>query len=272
MSNADEMGLTPAAAMGYEQFFVPAIFYQWPEKLIAAAGIEAGHDVLDVGCGTGVLTRELSRVVGEQGAVHGLDFSESMLGVARKECPGVEFRQGDATVLPYPNESFDRVTSSFMLMFVPEPAQAIREMLRVLRPGGRLAVSVWRDLGNNSVYGELTDATRRVIDSEAAELMAWPFTLGSTGQLEAIFSAAGAVNHGVAHYDGIARFPSVEAFVSTEVQAWLMADSVTENQLGALTRQLQARFESLTDKNGAFTFPLNATIGTAVTNIEHKSA
>ncbi len=76
MSTPDEMGLTPDAALGYEEFFVPAIFHQWPERIISAADISKSDDVLDVGCGTGALTRELARCTGR---VTGFDLSESML-------------------------------------------------------------------------------------------------------------------------------------------------------------------------------------------------
>ena len=86
MTDVDEMGLTPEAAQGYEQYFVPAIFDQWPVRIIDAAGAGEGHLVLEVGCGTGVLARELTKRVGQNGSVTGLDLSESMLGVARGLC------------------------------------------------------------------------------------------------------------------------------------------------------------------------------------------
>ena len=100
MSTTDEMGLTAEAAQGYEEFFVPAIFEQWPPVLIAAARIRHGNDVLDVGCGTGVLTRSLTQHVGDSGSSTGIDLSESMLGVARERCPDATFHQGNADALP----------------------------------------------------------------------------------------------------------------------------------------------------------------------------
>ncbi len=260
MSKPDKMGLTPEAAAGYEQFFVPAIFFQWPAKLISAADISPGDDVLDVGCGTGVLTRALTAAVGDQGNVCGVDFSESMLGVAREQCPGVEFRQGNAMALPYTEEGFDAVTSSFMLMFIPDPVQAICEMRRVLRPGGRLVVSVWRGVDNNHVYDALAEAARVVIDDEAGDLIAWPFRLGQSGQLEALFNAAGATETAITQHDGTASFPSVEAFVATEINAWLMAGSVSREQIAELTKELRARVAGFASVTGPITFPLNAYI------------
>lgn len=260
MSKPDKMGLTPEAAAGYEQLFVPAIFHQWPAQLINVADISPGDDVLDVGCGTGVLTRALVAAVGEQGSVCGVDFSESMLGVAREKCPGVTFRQGNAMALPYAEESFDAVTSSFMLMFIPDPVQAICEMRRVLRPGGRLVVSVWRGVENNTVYGALAEATRKVINNEAGDMMEWPNKLGDSDLLESLFNAAGAGDTTITHHDGTASFPSVEAFVATEINAWLMAGSVSDEKMAELTIELRARVAQFASATGPITFPLNAYI------------
>lgn len=263
MSTPDEMGLTPEAANGYERFFVPAIFNQWPPVMIAAAGVNEGDDVLDAGCGTGVLTRELTHHVRDAGSATGLDLSESMLGVARSRCPDAIFRQGNVTDLPFEDQSFDVVVSSFMLMFVPDPEKAVSEMRRVLRTGGRLVVSVWQDLENNVVYRELVDATREVADDASATSMAWPFTMGQSGRLQEIFRAAGVEELAISEHDGTADFPSVEEFVTTEIQAWLLADSVDGNQIDAIVDLLRNKYPPFEGSTGAVTFPLNALVGKA---------
>lgn len=263
MSTADEMGLTPEAANGYEKFFVPAIFDQWPKIMIAAAEIGKGDDVLDVGCGTGVLTRELTHHVGETGSSTGFDLSESMLGVARVRCPDATFKQGNVAELPFDDQSFDVVISSFMLMFVPDPQQAVREMRRVLRPGGRLVVSVWQGLDNNVVYRELVEATREVAGDDSANSMAWPFTMGQAGRLKEIFEAAGIEVAAMSEHDGTADFPSVEDFVATEIQAWLLAESVDENQISQIVNLIRNKYPPFEEATGAVTFPLNALIGKA---------
>lgn len=263
MSTADEMGLTPEAANGYEEFFVPAIFDQWPPVMIAAAAVRRGEDVLDVGCGTGVLTRELTRHVGDDGSVTGFDLSESMLGVARERCPDATFKQGNVTDLPFDDQSFDAVIGSFMLMFVPDPEKALREMRRVLKTDGRLVVSVWQGLENNVVYRELVEATHEVAGADSANSLAWPFTIGEAGRLESIFRAAGIDDVAMSQHDGTAKFPSVEEFVATEIQAWLLADSVNSSQIAAIAKLLRAKYPPLEGVTGAVSFPLNALVGTA---------
>lgn len=263
MSMPDEMGLTPEAANGYEEFFVPAIFDQWPPVMIATAGVKEGDDVLDVGCGTGVLTRELTRHVRDAGSATGFDLSESMLGVARNRCPDATFKQGNATDLPFEDQRFDVVVSSFMLMFVPDPVKSLSEMRRVLRPGGRLVISVWQGLDNNIAYRELVEATREIADDASATSMAWPFTMGQSGNLQDIFGAAGIEEVTISEHDGTAHFPSVEDFVATEIQAWLLADSVDKNQIDAMVSLLRSKYPPFNKSAGTVSFPLNALIGKA---------
>ncbi len=258
MASPDEMGLTPEAARGYEQFFVPSIFHQWPPLIAAKAEIQQGDNVLDVGCGTGALTREVARYVGAAGSVAGLDLSESMLGVARETCPGADFRLGSAIDLPHDDASFDAVVSSFMLMFVPDPTKAISEMRRVLRPGGRLVVSVWQSLDTNPAYAALVAATQAVAGAESAQSVAWPFTMGEAGRLSEIFKSSGMPDAMVSEHDGTAVFPSVEEFVRTEIQAWLLADSVDEKGIELIIAELRSRYPGFGDTDGPIEFPLNA--------------
>jgi len=261
VTTPDEMGLTPDAAHGYEQFFVPAIFHQWPAKIISAAAITEADEVLDVGCGTGALTREIAACAGR---VTGLDLSESMLGVARQACPTVTFQQGNVAGLPFDDSSFDAVVSAFMLMFVPEPKQAVAQMRRVLRPGGRVVAGIWQGLDNNPVYDALVESTREVVDDKSAESMAWPFTMGDAGKLEGIFNVDGLTDISITPHDGYAEFPSVEDLVGVEIQAWLLADSVSDDQIAEIAAKLRSKYSDFAISEGPIKFPLNALIVKAV--------
>ncbi len=263
MSTTDEMGLTPAAAKGYEEFFVPAIFDHWAPVMLAAADVRKGENVLDVGCGTGVLTRELPQIVGDAGSATGLDLSESMLGVARERCPGATFHQGNVAALPFEDQTFDVAISSFMLMFVPEPDQALREMRRVLKPGGRVAVSVWRGLEDNVVYRNLVEAAREVAGDDSASSLARPFAMGEAGNFESILKSAGLGDVAIRQHDGEAKFPSVEDFVATEIQAWLLADALAKEQIEAIANRLRAKYPPFEQVTGSVCFPLNALVGKA---------
>ena len=116
------------------------------ETYLSLLDISAGERVLDVGCGSGAVTRDIARRVGGRGLVVGLDPSLEMLAVARALAEGeslgdrVEFREGNALRLPFPDGSFDVVICATVLSHVPEGETAIPELARVLRPGGRLGV------------------------------------------------------------------------------------------------------------------------------------
>lgn len=113
-------------------------------KLVAFAGIKANQRLLDVGCGTGVVAVTAARIGAR---VSGLDLTPELLAVARENAAlagvEVEWREGDAEALPFEAATFDVVVSQFGHMFAPRPDVAVREMLRVLKPGGVLAFSTW---------------------------------------------------------------------------------------------------------------------------------
>jgi len=116
------------------------------QTLIAAAGVQAGERVLDVGCGTGYFARLIAHAVGPDGLVAGVDPSESMIIYARRKAEAIancEFQVGAAQALPVPGDHFDVATTSLVLHHLPENlrARALREMARALRPGGRLLVA-----------------------------------------------------------------------------------------------------------------------------------
>jgi SAM-dependent methyltransferase len=126
--------------------FTPTAIFTTPVagQLVKFAGVTAGEDVLDVGTGTGVV----AVTAAQRGArVKGLDLSPVLLEQARLNAHvagvSVEWQEGDAENLPYPDASFDVVLSEFGHMFAPRPEVAIAEMRRVLRPGGRVAFATW---------------------------------------------------------------------------------------------------------------------------------
>jgi SAM-dependent methyltransferase len=134
-------------AAGYEQ-----LMGRWSRVLAPAfldfAGLADDDKVLDVGCGTGSLTFELAART-EPSKIFGIDFSEIFVEAAKRRNtdPRVTFQQADATALPFADGYFDRALALLVLHFVPDAARAIREMRRVVRPGGVVAAVVWDHLG-----------------------------------------------------------------------------------------------------------------------------
>jgi ubiquinone/menaquinone biosynthesis C-methylase UbiE len=158
--------------------------------LLAQAALGVGQRVLDVACGTGLVTFRAAEAVGVEGSVLGIDLSDEMIAAARvgaRSRSNVEFRRMGAETLDLPDAEFDAVLCAFGLMYVPDPARAVREMRRVLKPGGRLAIAVWGPRARCG-WSEIFPIVEAEVTSEVCPLF---FRLGEAAALERLCEAAG---------------------------------------------------------------------------------
>ena len=255
--------VTRKAAEVYEEFFVPALFQQWPPRVATAAGIEAGQRVLDVACGTGVLARAVAERVGPTGAVVGLDLNDGMLAVAQRKAPAIEWRQGRAEALPFDDDSFDKVVSQFGLMFFEDRRAALQEMIRVLRPGGRLAVAVWDALERSPGYAAMTELLQRLFGDQAANALRAPFVLGNPQLLRALFDEAGLPEARIATRAGTAHFPSLESWIYTDVKGWTLADLLDDAQFVHLLKEAQLALQPYVTADRTVSFEVSVHVVTA---------
>ena len=171
------------AARAYEILFVPALFGQWVTTVADASHIQAGQRALDVACGTGVLTREVATRIGKDGYVAGLDPNPGMLSIAKDSASTIDWKQGLAEEIPFPDHSFDAVLSQFGLMFFQDRHKSIREMLRVMKSSGQLAVAVWDSIENISGYSAELALIERFAGKPAGAAVRAPFSLGNQDDL-----------------------------------------------------------------------------------------
>ena len=253
-----------AGAKTYEALFVPALFGLWAARVADAANLAGGQSVLDVACGTGVLAREARQRTGPAGYVAGLDPSIGMLAVARELSPSVDWRQGTAESMPFADASFDAVVSQFGLMFM-DRHRAIREMLRVLRPHGRLVVAVWDTVGNIPAYAAEIALVERLAGARAADALRAPFELGDRGLLAEIFGEAGASSVTISTPKGAATFPSVRVMVEADLRGWLpvMGVSLAEEEIGRILAEAEDVLGSYVTNDGRVTFDASAHLVTA---------
>ncbi|MDN6640431.1 MAG: demethylmenaquinone methyltransferase [Tetragenococcus sp.] len=131
---------------------------RWRKKTMEKLPLSAGEQVLDLCCGTGDWTIDLANVVGPTGKAIGLDFSEKMLAIAKNKIFQAEVTeqttllQGDAMALPFANDTFDLVTIGFGLRNVPDAFHVLKEMERVLKPGGMVACLETSQPENKLIY------------------------------------------------------------------------------------------------------------------------
>ena len=250
------------AAEAYEEAFVPAFFSQWAPVLCDAAGVTAGQKVLDVACGTGIVARTAADLVGTPNVV-GVDINEAMLTVARRVRPDIDWRQGDAGELPFPDLAFDAVLSQMALMFFPERAAALREMGRVAAAGGTVAVLVPSALDVQPAYGTLVDMAARHAGAQARSLLSTYFACGDLDELRSLFASAGLRVMATSGHAGTARFPSVDALVATEVESTPLRGRISDDVYERIRRGAHDVLAPFTAADGALEAPFECHVVTA---------
>ena len=169
MSHEERWQLGGNAAAFYERY-VMLIMDPWVRRLVDVAMLQPDEHVLDVACGTGFVARLAAQRVGVKGRIVGIDLNPGMIEAARKtDAPtAIDWRIGDAAALPFEDGGFDAVLCQQGLQFLPDRIQALREMRRVLRLGGRLAFTVWSAIDDTPYQAALADALTRHVSPEAA--------------------------------------------------------------------------------------------------------
>jgi ubiquinone/menaquinone biosynthesis C-methylase UbiE len=240
----------------YEMFWVPALMGPCAADLVDAANVEPGDRVLDVACGTGVVTREAANRTRSPADVTGADINEAMLATARRFAvrrgmTDIHWELCDAASMPFADATFDVVLCQHGLQFMPDWPAAMAEMARVLVPGGRLAISVWKSASPfgralrsvlDRVFGEGTTASRQAASS-----------LGNRKELRSLAENAGFTDCHVRFDVKVARHPDPEAFVSGVLSATPLADDIaamTDNERGTLVRAIIGEFDTYMDDGG----------------------
>lgn len=248
-------------AAAYEELLVPALFQEWANRLAKADEIKPSHKVLDVACGTGVLARAVARQL-HGGSVTGLDSNLGMLAVARQIAPNINWQQGNAEGLPFNNESFDIVLSQFGLMLFSSPNTALKEMKRVLKPGGYMIIAVFDSIHTIPAYEVMADLFARKVDSSVGEALRFPFSMGNTDELYSVFSEAGLNNAEITTQNGMARFLSPQHMVLSDVKGWfpLAQIHLDDQTIESVVHEAESVLEPFQTSDGAVRFDVSVHI------------
>lgn len=256
--------LDESAPEAYQRYLVPAIFESWTERLLDRVDLQTGDRVLDVACGTGIVARHAVSRVGEPGSVVGLDVNEGMLAVAKRvstdeEFP-IEWRQGDATDLPFADGSFDVVCCQQAIQFIDDPVSALEELRRVLASDGRVVVSVWRPLHYQPSYDVLAEILEHHIGPETGTMMRSPFPDWDADYIRSIARDAGFESLSITIQIGSGRYPSVDAFVRREAASSPLAEpiaAVDQERRDAVVTAVSNALEEYLDDDG-IVFPMES--------------
>ncbi|MGH7265719.1 MAG: methyltransferase domain-containing protein [Candidatus Rokuibacteriota bacterium] len=255
-----------SAPENYERYFVPAIGAPLAHDLVEIAALSPGERVLDVACGTGVVARLAAQRVGTGGSVAGLDVNPGMLAVARSASPpGVSFEwhEASAEAMPLPDAAFDVVLCQMGLQFVPDRPAALREMRRVLAPGGRLILNVPGPAPPPFVI--MAEALARHIGPQAAGFVNLVFSLHDTAELQNLISGAGFREVATQAAARPLRLPAPPEFLWQYVHSTPLAGPVAQvddERRGALERDVVAKSRELV-KDGALTFEVRIVVAMA---------
>jgi|SRR6185437_14143652 len=248
MTTNEQWQLTLKAAELYESCPARYILGPWAPLLVDAAHLTTGDRVLDVACGTGVVTRAAAIRVGPAGRVVGVDLNSGMIAVARS-LPApvgapIEWIERSALDLRLDTASYDAVLCQQGLQFFPDKPAALSEMYRVLDRGGRLALSVWNSVG---IYNSaVSEALARFVSNETAARFNASRQVPSAEELRRLAADAGfsAVEVRVSRID--VHLPRLDEFVldhltATPVAAAVAAvDAESQREIGtAVMNQLQ---------------------------------
>lgn len=179
----------------YQSVLVPVIFEPWAQEIIGRVRPRVGEMVLDLACGTGVVTRELAKTGIEFGGLFAVDHSAEMLGVAKEL--GTQMRMGaqwveaDAGALPFETDQFDLAICQQALQFFPDRPAALRELHRVLKRGGRAAFCVQKEISVNPMLRAQAEALERNVGPDAGQAVRAICSLFDQNEIRALFENAG---------------------------------------------------------------------------------
>ena len=237
----------------YDRHLGPILFHRYADDLAARLQVSDGMRVLEVACGTGIVTERLLRRLGGRGTLVATDLNEAMLAYAEARIPGspaLEWRQADGTSLPFPDRSFDAVVCQFGLMFFPEKAAGVREAYRVLRPGGTYVFNVWDAMERNAVQRIAHETIATFFPGDPPRFYTVPFNLHDAMAVRRLLEAAGFTGIQSESVETIGESPTAEDAARGLVEGNPVIGTIMER-----------RPEALADIEGAVARNLAAELG-----------
>jgi SAM-dependent methyltransferase len=164
----------------YDRFLGPVFFHHYADDLVGRVFVTAGMRILEIACGTGIVTERLVRRVVGEGSIVATDLNEAMFDYARRRgvnAPELQWREADATELPFEDASFDAVVCQFGLMFLSDKVAGVREAFRILKPGGQYLFNVWDSMDRNPIARITHEVVTSFFPDNPPQFYLVPFSL-----------------------------------------------------------------------------------------------
>ena len=270
--NHEHWQLDGTAPELYQRYLVPSITSLWAADLIERAQPKSGDAILDIACGTGVVARMAAERI-DRGRVVGLDFNSGMLAVARLQPTtgtAIEWMEGSALNLPFPDSSFDVVLCQLGLQFFPDRPLALREMKRILAPSGRLALSVYSAIERTPGADAFARALDHCLGPDASKIKRAEHIFPDANEVRALLSGAGFERVDVSTIAKQIAFPSLLDYVRFQLIATPMAALLQERSADEREKVIVAVAETARSflrpeylGGASFSFPQESHMATA---------
>jgi SAM-dependent methyltransferase len=177
----------------YDRFLGPFFFDPYAREIARQIAASAPATVLEIACGTGIVTRRLRQALPPASQIVATDLHQPMLDFARARLSGadIHWRTADAQELPFRNGAFDAAVCQFGLMFIPDKEAAFREARRVLQPGGTLAVTTWCSLEDNPTARIAAETLERLFPDDPPRFHQIPHGMNDPVVLDRLARGAG---------------------------------------------------------------------------------
>jgi len=246
------------AAKRYQEIPVPTILGPAAHALVDKARLYPDTKVLDVGCGTGAATRYAAKLIGPNGKVAGVDINAGMIEVAKslsvnQEMP-IEWYENSAFELPFAENTYDVALSAQTIQFLDDRVTALKEMQRVLRFKGQLAISTWSDVSNNPYFEALMRAFSHHIGAETAAGLGSAFTLTEPSEIEELLLEARFQTIEIEFCELNLKMPEIRKFTTKHISATPMSPSflaAPESTQKDLVEEVANQLVSYQTKSGA---------------------
>ena len=214
----------------YEKYIVPTFSGSWAADIVKRANLNLDDRILDLGCGTGIVSRHAHQAMADSVQITGIDINEVVIKkameISRSVACNIEWKQASVESLPFPDAAFNVVLCQQGLQYFPDRHLALTEVRRVMAPKGRAIFSVWRPLEYSSFYQALHRALEYYVNPEAAQMLSSAYVLGDAAELRELFEFTGFNNIEICIVIKQMRCPSLSDFLFGSVSASPFAGDV----------------------------------------------
>lgn len=215
----------------YDRYLGPAFFEPFADDIAARASRERATKVLEIACGTGIVTRRLRDRLPAEAQIVATDLNPGMFAFAQSKFSAnenIKWQQADAVALPFPDGSFDAIVCQFGLMFVPDKQAAMRECFRVLAPGGVFLFNVWDAIERNPIGRTAHETIASFFDSDPPNFYELPFGFHDADLIRDLLEKAGFKSVEASLVTLPCRSPSAADFATGLVRGNPVATAIEE--------------------------------------------